>query len=426
MKLLVIGNGGREHALVWKLAQSPRVSKIYCAPGNAGIAQLAECVPLKVDDLPGLQAFAKDHAIDLTIVGPELPLSLGIADEFRKAKLRIFGPTRNAARIESSKSFAKELMVREKIPTAASRTFDRLDTALAWLETCDMPIVVKADGLAQGKGVIICATQAEAQDAVRSMLSEQRFGEAGARVVLEEFLEGEELTVMAFADGRTVIPMIPAQDHKRIGEGDTGPNTGGMGAYAPAPLATPELQRRIVEEVLQPAVAGLSKLGSPFYGVLYAGLMIKDGNPYALEFNARFGDPETQVVLPLLQTELLDIIEAVVEHRLDQIQVAWHDQSAVCVVLTSEGYPGSYPTGLPITGLSEHPSEAVVVFHAGTTQPEQDVLTNGGRVLGVTALADTIRDAQKQAYVALAPIKFEGSYYRSDIAHRVLSDIQAH
>jgi phosphoribosylamine--glycine ligase len=348
---------------------------------------------------------------------------LGIADEFRKAKLRIFGPTRNAARIESSKSFAKELMVRENIPTAASRSFDTLDAALMWLEACPMPIVVKADGLAQGKGVIICATKVEAQEAVKSMLGDQRFGEAGARVVLEEFLEGEELTVMAFADGRTVIPMIPAQDHKRIGEGDTGPNTGGMGAYAPAPLATPELQRRILEEVLHPAVTGLSRGGSPFYGVLYAGLMIKDGNPYALEFNARFGDPETQVVLPLLQTDLLDIIEAVVEHRLDQIQVAWHSQAAVCVVLTSEGYPGSYPTSLPITGLPEQPTESVVVFHAGTTQSDRTVLTNGGRVLGVTALADTIRNAQDLAYAALAPIKFEGCYYRSDIAHRVLSDI---
>jgi phosphoribosylamine--glycine ligase len=423
MNILVIGNGGREHALVWKLAQSPRVSTIYCAPGNAGIAELAECVPIKVDDLPGLQLFAKDNAIDLTIVGPELPLSLGIADEFRKAKLRIFGPTRNAARIESSKSFAKELMVRENIPTAASRTFDRLDAALTWLETCDMPLVVKADGLAQGKGVIICATKVEAQEAVRSMLGEQRFGEAGARVVLEEFLDGEELTVMAFVDGRTVIPMIPAQDHKRIGEGDTGPNTGGMGAYAPAPLATPELQRRIVEEVLHPAVTGLSRVGSPFYGVLYAGLMIKDGKPYALEFNARFGDPETQVVLPLLQTDLLDIIEAVVEHRLDQIKVTWQEQAAVCVVLTSEGYPGSYPTGLPITGLSKSSTESTVVFHAGTNQSKQTVLTNGGRVLGVTALASTIRSAQEKAYAALAPIQFQGRYYRSDIAHRVLSDL---
>ncbi len=420
MKLLVIGNGGREHALVWKLAQSPRVSKIYCAPGNAGIAQMAECVSINVDDLSGLQAFAHDKAIDLTIVGPELPLSLGIADAFRKAKLRIFGPTRNAARIESSKSFAKELMGRENIPTTVSRTFDQLDTALGWLETCDLPIVVKADGLAQGKGVIICATKIEAQEAVRSMLGEQRFGAAGTRVVLEEFIEGEELTVMAFADGRTVLPMIAAQDHKRIGEGDTGPNTGGMGAYAPAPLATPELLQRILEEVLQPAVTGLSRVGSPFYGVLYAGLMIKEGKPYTLEFNARFGDPETQVVLPLLQTDLLDVIEAVVEHRLDQIQVTWHNQSAVCVVLTSEGYPGSYQTGLPISGLPQKLSESVVVFHAGTSQSDHAVLTNGGRVLGVTAMGETICKAQQEAYKALAPIQFEGRYYRSDIAHRVL------
>ena len=420
MKLLVIGNGGREHALVWKLAQSPRVSKIYCAPGNAGIAQLAECVPVKVDDLPGLQAFAKAQSIDLTIVGPELPLSLGIVDEFRKAKLRIFGPTRNAARIESSKSFAKELMVREGIPTAASRTFDSMDAAFMWLESCGMPVVVKADGLAQGKGVIICATKVEAQEAVKSMLSDQRFGEAGAKVVLEEFLEGDELTVMAFTDGRTVIPMIPAQDHKRIGEGDTGPNTGGMGAYAPAPLATPELQKRILEEVLYPAIRGLSRAGSPFYGVLYAGLMIKNGKPYTLEFNARFGDPETQVVLPLLQTDLLDIIEAVVEHRLDQIQVDWHEQAAVCVVLTSEGYPGSYQTGLPIKGLLEKNPESVVVFHAGTTQSESAVLTSGGRVLGVTALANTINQAQEQAYGAVTSIKFDGCYYRHDIARRIL------
>lgn len=420
MRLLVIGNGGREHALVWKLSQSPRVSKIYCAPGNAGISQLAECVSIQVDDIPALQGFAKEHDIDLTIVGPELPLSLGIADEFRKAQLKIFGPTRNASRIESSKSFAKELMVREKIPTAASRTFDTLDLALTWLESCDMPLVVKADGLAQGKGVIICETKAEAQEAVKSMLSDQRFGDAGARVVLEEFLEGEELTVMAFSDGRTVIPMISAQDHKRIGEGDTGPNTGGMGAYAPAPLATPELQQRILDEVLRPAVTGLSRAGSPFYGVLYAGLMIKEGKPYTLEFNARFGDPETQVVLPLLQTDLLDILEAVVEHRLDQVPVVWHEQSAVCVVLTSEGYPGSYPSGLPITGLPQHSSESVVVFHAGTTESESAVLTNGGRVLGVTALAETIQQAQEHAYAALTPIQFKGCYYRKDIAHRVL------
>ncbi|MGD9851870.1 MAG: phosphoribosylamine--glycine ligase [Nitrospirales bacterium] len=424
MKILIIGNGGREHALAWKIAQSPRLTKLYCAPGNAGMAQVAECVPIKADDLAGLKAFALQERIDLTIVGPEVPLSLGIADEFRQAKLRIFGPTRSAAMIESSKSFAKELMVREHIPTAFSRTFDRLEAALAYIETCPVPVVVKADGLAQGKGVIICETLKEAKEAVTGMLEGQQFGQAGAKVVVEEFIEGEELTVMAFADGRTVIPMVPAQDHKRIGEGDTGLNTGGMGAYAPAPLGTTALRERILKDVLYPAVNGLSRVGSPYYGVLYAGIMVRtDGQPFVLEFNARFGDPETQVVLPLLKTDLLDVIEAVVQHRLDQIQVEWHDQAAVCVVLTSAGYPGSYATGLPITGLPEESSktsDSVIVFHAGTSVQDQGIVTNGGRVLGVTALDSTIRGAQKRAYEALESIRFDGRYYRKDIAHRVL------
>lgn len=424
MKILIIGNGGREHALAWKIAQSPRLTKLYCAPGNAGIAQVAECVPIKADDLAGLKAFAQQERMDLTIVGPEVPLSLGIADEFRQAKLRIFGPTRSAAMIESSKSFAKELMVREHIPTAFSRTFDRLEAALAYIETCPVPLVVKADGLAQGKGVIICGTQKEAKEAVTGMLEGHQFGQAGAKVVVEEFIEGEELTVMAFADGRTVIPMVPAQDHKRIGEGDTGLNTGGMGAYAPAPLGTPALRERILKDVLYPAVNGLSRVGSPYYGVLYAGIMVrKDGQPFVLEFNARFGDPETQVVLPLLKTDLLDVIEAVVQHRLDQIQVEWHDQAAVCVVLTSAGYPGKYATGLPISGLPERSaktSDSVIVFHAGTSVKDQGIVTNGGRVLGVTALDGTIRGAQKRAYEVVDSIRFDGRYYRKDIAHRVL------
>ncbi len=420
VNVLIIGNGGREHALAWKLAQSPRMEKLYCAPGNAGIAQVAECVPLKVDDIEGLKHFAQTNEIHLTVVGPELPLSLGVADEFRKSHLRIFGPTRNAALIESSKSFAKELMVREKIPTPASRTFDQLEPALTWIESCPFPIVVKADGLAQGKGVIICETRADAREAARSMLEEQRFGQAGARVVLEEFLEGEELTVMAFADGRTVIPMLPAQDHKRIGEGDTGLNTGGMGAYAPAPLGTLELRQRILDEVLTPAVIGLSRVGSPFYGVLYAGIMVKDGKPFVLEFNARFGDPETQVVLPLLKTDLLDVIEAVVEHRLDQLHVEWHNQAAVCVVLTSGGYPGAYQTGFPITGLPEKESKSVMVFHAGTSHADGKIVTNGGRVLGVTGIDSTLLGARDHAHQALVSIQFEGRYFRSDIAYRVL------
>lgn len=419
MKVLIIGSGGREHALAWKLSQSPRNVQLYCAPGNAGIARIAECVPIRIDDIQGLRQYAQANDIHLTIVGPELPLALGIADEFRKSHIRIFGPTRNAALIESSKSFAKELMVREKIPTPASRTFDQLEHACAWLESCPFPVVVKADGLAQGKGVMICGTKAEAQEAVRGMVTERRFGQAGARVVLEEFIDGEELTVMAFADGRTVIPMIPAQDHKRVGEGDTGPNTGGMGAYAPALLGTSELRQRILDEVLSPAVMGLSRVGSPFYGVLYAGIIVKDGNPFVLEFNARFGDPETQAVLPLLKTDLLEIIEAVIEHRLDQLQVEWHDQAAVCVVLTSGGYPESYKIGFPITGLPEHPSKSVLVFHAGTALSKKNIVTNGGRVLGVTGIDATLQGARDHAHQALSSIHFEGCYYRSDIAHRV-------
>ena len=421
MKILVIGNGGREHTLVWKLSQSPRVSKLYCAPGNAGISQLAECVPLKVDDIAGLKAFAQEMLIDLTVVGPELPLSLGIADEFRKAKLRIFGPTRNAACIESSKSFAKDLLIRCHIPTPQAKTFERLDQAVAYIDSHPVPLVVKADGLAQGKGVVVAYSRDEAKEAVRQMLEQRQFGDAGTRVMIEEFLEGEELTVMAFADGRTVIPMLAAQDHKRVGEGDTGLNTGGMGAYAPAPLATDALRQRIVRDILSPVVEGLSRVGSPYYGVLYAGLMIHQGEPYVLEFNARFGDPETQVVLPLLKTDLVDVLEAVVEHRLDQVTIEWRDEAAVCAVLAAEGYPGPYKTGLPITGLSQlSESDSLVAFHAGTAIHDNEIVTSGGRVLGLTALAPDLHSARSRVYEAIPTISFEGQYFRRDIASRVV------
>ncbi|WP_447968852.1 phosphoribosylamine--glycine ligase [Nitrospira sp. M1] len=421
MKILVIGNGGREHTLVWKLAQSPRVSALYCAPGNAGIRQLATCVPIKADDLAGLKSFAQEKEIDLTVVGPELPLSLGIADEFRKARLRIFGPTRNAACIESSKSFAKDLLLRCHVPTPKAKTFDQLDQALQYIDGHSVPLVVKADGLAQGKGVVIARTKEEANDAVTKMLEQRQFGEAGLRVMIEEFLEGEELTLMAFVDGRTVIPMIAAQDHKHVGEGDTGPNTGGMGAYAPAPIATDALRQRIVRDILNPVVEGLSRVGSPYYGVLYAGLMIHRGEPYVLEFNARFGDPETQVVLPLLKTDLVDVLEAVVEHRLDQIPIEWHDDAAVCVVLASYGYPGPYQTGLPISGLSalNHAND-LVAFHAGTATQGNDVVTNGGRVLGVTAVGPNLQSARNRVYEAVNLITFDGQYHRRDIAHRAV------
>ncbi len=422
MKILVIGSGGREHALIWKLASSPRVSKLYCAPGNAGISQLATCVPIPATDLASLKTFAEREAVDLTVVGPEAPLALGIADLFRESKLKVFGPTKNAAKIESSKAFAKNLMMRQGIPTADARTFESVRLALDYLEQCSLPIVVKADGLAQGKGVVVARTVQDAKDAVVNMLEHRAFGDAGRRVVIEDCLEGEELTLMAFADGKTVVPMLAAQDHKRLGEGDTGPNTGGMGAYAPAPVATPALRYAIMRDVLHPAIEGLSRVGSPFFGVLYAGLMVKDGTPYVLEFNARFGDPETQVVLPLLKTDLAEVLEAVVEHRLDQIHLEWSEESAVCVVLASGGYPGKYEQGLPIAGLQDvSGQDRVAVFHAGTAWKGEDVVTAGGRVLGITAWGSSLRAAHDRAYEAGRCIKFEGQYCRTDIAGRVLT-----
>jgi phosphoribosylamine--glycine ligase len=421
VKVLVIGGGGREHALVWKIAQSPRVSKVYCAPGNPGIEQLAGAVSIAADDIAGLKAFALKEGIDLTVVGPEAPLALGIADDFRKAKLRIFGPTRGAAQIESSKSFAKDLMVRCKIPTAASRSFDTLKPALEYLHQHPLPMVVKADGLAQGKGVVVATSKDQAVQAATDMLERNAFGPAGRRVVIEEFLDGEEVTVMAFTDGKAVVPMVAAQDHKRVGDGDTGPNTGGMGAYAPAPLMTPSLRSAVMQHVFLPIVQGLSQVGSPFYGVLYAGLMIVRGQPFVLEFNARFGDPETQVVLPLLKTDLVEVIEAVVEHRLDQIEVEWYEQAAVCVVLTSAGYPGSYETGKPIQGLpgTTQAGEALV-FHAGTKRQGNHVVTAGGRVLGVTGVGPRLPEARERAYKAARAVAFEGRHFRSDIANRAL------
>lgn len=421
MKILVIGSGGREHALVWKISQSPRVSAVYCAPGNAGIEQSARCVPIAADDIAGLKSFVVQEGIDLTVVGPEGPLALGLANEFRKAKLKIFGPTQGAAQIESSKAFAKDLMLRHSIPTPKARSFDRLEPASAYLDHHAVPVVIKADGLAQGKGVTIAATIAEAQRAVTEMLEGRAFGEAGQRVVIEEYLEGEELTLMAFADGKAVVPMIAAQDHKRVGEGDTGPNTGGMGAYAPAPQATSALRQNVTRHILIPIVEALSQVGRPFQGVLYAGLMVVQGKAYVLEFNARFGDPETQVVLPLLATDLVDVLEAVVEHRLDQLPIEWHDRAAVCVVLTSQGYPGPYPTGVPITGLPGRVEDGgALLFHAGTKRSGEDVLTAGGRVLGITGVGSGLAAARDHAYQAARRISFEGCYFRSDIARRAL------
>ncbi|THJ13647.1 MAG: phosphoribosylamine--glycine ligase [Nitrospira sp. CG24C] len=421
MKVLVVGSGGREHAMVWKLAQSPRMPTLYCAPGNAGIESLATCVPIKADDIVELKAFVQSEKIDLTVVGPEAPLALGIVDEFRKAKLKIFGPTKGAARIEASKVFSKEIMVSAKILTAQAQSFDRLASALAYLDQHELPVVIKADGLAQGKGVVVATTREEAKQAVRDSMEHAVFGQAGQRVLIEQFLDGEELTVMAFTDGRTVVPMLPAQDHKRVGDGDTGLNTGGMGAYCPAPLGTTALREQVTRQVLYPAVEALSRMGCPFQGVLYAGLMVVQGTPFVLEFNARMGDPETQVVLPLLKTDFLEVIEAIIEHRLDQITVDWHNETAVCVVMASGGYPGAYQTDRVIHGLPTETDATTMVFHAGTRRIGANVVTAGGRVLGITGRGKTLAFAQTEAYRVTKSIAFEGAHYRTDIAHRAFS-----
>jgi phosphoribosylamine--glycine ligase len=422
VKILVVGSGGREHAMVWKLAQSPRKPIVYCAPGNAGIASLATCVPIKADDLSELKQFVIHEQIDLTVVGPEAPLALGIVDEFRKAKLRVFGPTKQAARLEASKIFSKDVMAQAKIRTAQARSFEKAADAMAYLERHDVPVVIKADGLAQGKGVIIATTHEQAKQAIRDCMETEVFGRAGKQVLIEQFLDGEELTIMAFTDGKTIVPMPPAQDHKRVGNGDAGLNTGGMGAYCPAPLGTASLRDQVLHEVLQPMIDAMARIGSPFQGVLYAGLMIVKGIPYVLEFNARMGDPETQVVLPLLKTDLLDVIDAVIDHRLEQLPVEWSREAAVCVVMTSGGYPGAYQQGMVIAGLpaTAAASSASVVFHAGTALQDKDIITAGGRVLGVLGLGSTLSEAQREAYRVVNTISFEGCHFRTDIAHRAL------
>lgn len=421
VKILVVGGGGREHTIVWKLAQSPRKPVLFCAPGNVGIESVATCVPIKADDIAGLKDFVIREQIDCTVVGPEAPLALGIVDEFRRAKLKIFGPTKNAARLEASKIFSKDVMAHAKIPTARAKSFDKVTEALAYLEQHELPVVIKADGLAQGKGVIIATTREQACEAVVDSMEKGAFGQAGKQVLIEQFLNGEELTIMAFTDGQTVVPMLPAQDHKRVGDGDTGLNTGGMGAYCPAPLGTPALREHVTRTVLQPIVETMSRLGSPFQGVLYAGLMVVNGMPYVLEFNARMGDPETQVVLPLLKTDLLDVIEAVIEHRLDQLRVEWHQDTAVCVVMTSGGYPGQYQNGFPLHGLQSEAAAHALVFHAGTARKHDAVVTAGGRVVGITGQGATLKEAQAEAYKAVSAISFAGCHYRKDIAHRAVT-----
>ena len=421
MQVLVIGGGGREHTLVWKLAQSKSVTKIYAAPGNPGMKGLAECVDLDIADLDGLADWAEKHAIDLTVVGPEAPLVAGIVDVFKARGLTIFGPSAKAAEIEGSKIFSKELMEKYGVPTAFFKVCDNLADARAFVEEKGAPIVIKADGLAAGKGVVVAMTKDEALDALDDMMGHHKFGSAGNRVVIEEFMEGEEASLLAFTDGKTIVPMLAAQDHKRVNDGDQGPNTGGMGAYCPAPVMTAALKEKTVKEVLRPIVDALAKEGRPYSGCLYAGLMIKGDSVKVVEFNARFGDPETQVVLPLLKSDLAKIMVACAKGTLQPDMVEWSDKAAVCVVMASGGYPGSYKKGLPITGLKAAGAmEDVVVFHAGTREEDGKILTNGGRVLGVTAVADDIPSAQQKAYDAVDKIHFDGAHFRQDIAWRAL------
>ena len=423
MKILLIGGGGREHALAWKLAQSPKVESILAAPGNPGITELpkCECVALNLDDLEKVADFAEDNGIDLTVVGPEATLVAGIADVFKRRGLPVFGPSKAAAQLEGSKAFSKELMAKYDIPTAFFKVCEDIETAKAYVEEKGAPIVVKADGLAAGKGVVVAMTKEEALAAIDDMMGDQIFGNAGARVVLEEFMEGEEASLLAFTDGKTVVPMIAAQDHKRIFDNDEGPNTGGMGTYAPAPVMTDVLRLKATERVLKPVVAAMAEEGTPYQGCLYAGLMINGDSVKVVEFNCRFGDPETQVILPLLDGDLADIMLACATGTLDEVEVAWHDKAAVCVVMASGGYPGKYENGKEITGLAEaNADEATVVFHAGTKAVDGKIVTAGGRVLGVTSVDKNIRDARDRAYAAVEKVKFDQVFYRKDIAWRAL------
>ena len=413
MLVLVIGGGGREHTLVWKLAQSKKVTKLYAAPGNPGMKDLAECVDLDIADLDGLADWAEKHAIDLTVVGPEAPLVAGIVDVFKARGLTIFGPSAKAAEIEGSKIFSKELMEKYGVPTAFFKVCDNLADARAFVEEKGAPIVIKADGLAAGKGVVVAMTRDEALAALDEMMGAHKFGSAGNRVVIEEFMEGEEASLLAFTDGKTIVPMLAAQDHKRVNVGDQGPNTGGMGSYCPAPVMTDALKEKTVKEVLRPIVDALAKEGRPYSGCLYAGLMIKGDSVKVVEFNARFGDPETQVVLPLLKSDLAEIMVACANGTLTPDLVEWSDKAAVCVVMASGGYPASYKKGIPITGLkAANAMDDVVVFHAGTREEDGKILTNGGRVLGVTAVADDITSARQHAYDAVGKIHFDGALYR--------------
>ncbi|MDX1757210.1 MAG: phosphoribosylamine--glycine ligase [Marinobacter sp.] len=424
MNILVIGSGGREHALAWKAAQSPDADKVFVAPGNAGTARepTLENVAIDVMDLEGLADFAEQNQVGLTIVGPEAPLVAGVVDLFQSRGLKVFGPSEGAAQLEGSKAFTKDFLARHSIPTAAYANFTDVDQALAYVREQGAPIVVKADGLAAGKGVIVAMTLAEAEAAIRDMLADNAFGEAGSRVVIEEFLEGEEASFIVMVDGEHVLPMATSQDHKRVGDGDTGPNTGGMGAYSPAPVVTGSVHQRIMDEVIYPTVRGMAAEGHPYTGFLYAGLMIDaSGAPKVIEFNCRFGDPETQPIMLRMKSDLVTLCAAAIDGKLDQCDSEWDPRAAVGVVLAAGGYPGSYNKGNAISGLPETESEGQKVFHAGTALDGDQVVTSGGRVLCATALGDTVTEAQQRAYQLAQTIHWDGAFYRKDIGYRAIA-----
>jgi phosphoribosylamine---glycine ligase len=416
MKILVVGGGGREHAIIWKLSQNPLIKKMYCAPGNGGISALAECVQIKATDIEGIVKFAKENTIDLVVVAPDDPLVAGMVDALEKAGIRTFGPRKAAAILEGSKSFSKDLMKKYNIPTAGYETFESSSEAIAYLKWQKYPLVVKADGLALGKGVIIAQDREDAIKAVIEIMKDKVFGSAGDKVVIEEFITGPEVSVLAFTDGKTIVPMVSSQDHKRALDGDKGLNTGGMGTFSPSRVYTPEIADYCMKNIFIPTVNAMNLENRKFKGVLFFGLMLTEAGPKLLEYNARFGDPETQVVLPRLKTDLLEIFNAVIDEKLDEVIIEWYNNSAVCVIMASGGYPQKYQTGFEITGISEAEKERdVVVFHAGTKKDQERVLTSGGRVLGVTALGDSLDTAIKLAYKNVEKIRFKDYHYRKDI-----------
>lgn len=422
MKVLVVGGGGREHAIIWKLSQNPKISELFCAPGNGGISKLASCVPIKATDIEGIVNFSGENKIDFVMVAPDDPLVAGMVDALEAAGIRAFGPVKAAAVIEGSKSFSKDLMKKYNIPTAGYAVFESSAGALKYLDTCSAPVVVKADGLALGKGVIIAQTIAEAKAAVNNIMNDRVFGEAGNKVVIEEFIEGPEVSILAFTDGKTVVPMVSSQDHKRVFDHDQGPNTGGMGTFSPSLIYDGKLAEQCMKEIFIPTIEAMNREGRKFKGILYFGLMITKDGPKVIEYNARFGDPETQVVLPRLKTDLLDIFNAIIDEKLAGIKIEWSDNAAVCVIAASGGYPGKYPAGLEISGLeAAEADENVAVFHAGTSCKDGKFYTAGGRVLGVTAVEENMEKAISKAYAGIEKISFEGMHYRKDIGKKSIT-----